>query len=241
MNNLAGLLKRHAAIVMLDTETTGLDPETNQIIELAAIRVEPTGSGGLKISQRMDTFIRLPEGEKIPEKIVELTGITDELLEREGISLERAAGQFFNMVKDGPVLIAAYNAQFDLLFIRELMRGRKFTADFLDVLTVYKDRRAYPHKLANAIIAYDLQDKAQNTHRAIDDVLAMFEVMKAMEDERDDLSSYVNIFGYNVKYGRQGGNIKGVRYYPQPFRKMMTRPEQTLPALFWAHCKGGRS
>lgn len=144
------------------------------------------------------------------------------------------------MVKDGPIVIAAYNAQFDLLFIRELLRGRKFTADFLDVLTVYKDRRAYPHKLANAIVAYDLQDKAQNTHRAIDDVLAMFEVMKAMEAERDDLSSYVNIFGYNPKYGRQGGNIKGVRYYAQPFRKQMTRPEQTLPHLFWAHCKGGR-
>lgn len=239
--NLAGLLKKHSAVVMLDTETSGLDPEINQIIELAAIRVEATASGGLRIAQRMDTFIRLPEGEKLPEKIVELTGITDELLEREGVSTDKAAGQLYNMVKEGPVVIAAYNAQFDLLFIRELLRGRKFTADFLDVLTVYKDRRAYSHKLANAIVAYDLQDKAQNTHRAIDDVLAMFEVMKAMEAERDDLSSYVNIFGFNPKYGRQGGNIKGVRYYAQPFRKQIARPEQTLPALFWARCKGGRT
>lgn len=241
MSNLAGLLKKHKAVVLLDTETSGLDPEKNQIIELAAVRIEATGSGALRIAQRMDTFIRLPEGEKLPEKIVELTGITDEILDREGVRSDAAAGQFYNMVKDGPVLIAAYNAQFDLLFIRELLRGRKFTADFLDVLTVYKDRRAYPHKLANAIIAYELQDKAQNTHRAIDDVLAMFEVMKAMEAERDDLHTYVNIFGFNPKYGRQGGNIKGVRYYAQPFRKQITRPEQTLPALFWAHCKGGRT
>ena len=40
--------------------------------------------------------------------------------------------------------------------------------------------RAYPHKLANAIIAYDLTGKVQNRHRAIDDVLALFEVLKAM-------------------------------------------------------------
>ena len=240
MSNLAGLLKKHKAVVLLDTETSGLDPEKNQIIELAAVRIEATGSGALRIAQRMDTFIRLPEGEKLPEKIVELTGITDEILDREGVRSDAAAGQFYNMVKDGPVLIAAYNAQFDLLFIRELLRGRKFTADFLDVLTVYKDRRAYPHKLANAIIAYELQDKAQNTHRAIDDVLAMFEVMKAMEAERDDLASYINLFGYNARYGRQGGNIKGVRYYPQQFRKQITRPEQTLPSLFWAHCRGSR-
>lgn len=241
MNNFAGLLKKHKAVILLDTETSGLDPEQNQIIELAAIRVEATHTGGLRIAQKMDAFIRLPEGEKLPEKIVELTGITDEILDREGTRSDAAASQFYNMVKDGPVLIAAYNAQFDLLFIRELLRGRKFTADFLDVMTVYKDRRAYPHKLANAIIAYDLQGKVQNSHRAIDDVLAMFEVMKAMETERDDLARYINLFGINPKYGRQGGCIKGVRYYPQPFRKQIARPEQTLPALFWAHCKGGQT
>lgn len=241
MANLTKLLQKYSGLILLDTETSGLDAETDQIIELAAIRIERTGTGALKIAKRMDTFIRLPEGEQLPEKIVNLTGITDELLQREGVSEEKAAAQFYDMVKDGRVLIAAYNAQFDLLFIRELLRGKRLAADFLDVLTVYKDRRAYPHKLADAIIAYDLQDKAQNTHRAIDDVLAMFEVMKAMEEERDDLSTYINIFGYNPKYGRSGNSIKGVRYYAQPFRKMIARPEQTLPALFWAHCKGGRT
>ena len=96
--------------------------------------------------------------------------------------------------------------------------------------SVYKDRRAYPHKLANAIIAYDLAGKVQNSHRAIDDVLALFEVLKAMDDEREDLGSYVNLFGYNPKYGVSGRRIVGVRYEPQSFSKGLTRPEQTLPA-----------
>lgn len=86
------------------------------------------------------------------------------------------------------------------------------TVDWLDSLTVYKDRRPYPHKLANAILAYGLEDKVQNSHRAIDDVLALFEVLKAMDAERDDLASYVNLFGYNPKYGVSGRRIVGVRY-----------------------------
>jgi len=114
---------------------------------------------------------------------------------------------------------------------RGLPRGQKFgRIDWLDSLTVYKDRRAYPHKLANAIIAYDLTGKVQNSHRAIDDVLALFEVLKAMDDEREDLGSYVNLFGYNPKYGVSGRRIVGVRYEPQSFSKGLTRPEQTLPA-----------
>lgn len=70
----------------------------------------------------------------------------------------------------------------------------------------------------------------QNSHRAIDDVLALFEVLKAMDEERDDLCTYVNLFGYNPKYGVSGRRITGVRYEPQGFNKTITRPEQTLPA-----------
>ena len=134
-------------------------------------------------------------------------------------------------MQNGPTLMIAHNAQFDACFLRGLLRGQKVgRIDWLDSLTVYKDRRAYPHKLANAIIAYDLTGKVQNSHRAIDDVLALFEVLKAMDDEREDLGSYVNLFGYNPKYGVSGRRIAGVRYEPQSFSKGLTRPEQTLPA-----------
>ena len=46
----------------------------------------------------------------------------------------------------------------------------------------------------------------------------------------EDLGSYVNLFGYNPKYGVSGRRIVGVRYEPQSFSKGLTRPEQTLPA-----------
>ena len=88
MSNLSSLFDRYKALVVFDTETSGLDFDNDQIIELAALRVERTATGGLRIAGKMDTFIKLPEGETLPENIVSLTGITDERLQTEG-----AAGQ----------------------------------------------------------------------------------------------------------------------------------------------------
>ena len=230
--NLKSLLNEYKALVIFDTETTGLDPDTKQIIELAALRVECTETGALRIADRMDTFIKLPEGEKLPGNIIELTGITDRMLETEGVQPAAAASQIAAMMQDGPVLMIAHNAQFDAGFLRNLLRGYRFsTVHWLDTLTVYKDRRPYPHKLANAITAYNLDDKVQNSHRAIDVVLALFEVLKAMDEERDDLLLYVNLFGYNPKFGISGQKVNGVLYAAQRFRDRMTDPDETLPAI----------
>ena len=196
MSNLSTLFDRYKALVVFDTETSGLDFDNDQIIELAALRVERTATGGLRIAGKMDTFIKLPEGETLPENIVSLTGITDERLQTEGVQPVKAAGQIAKLMQNGPTLMIAHNAQFDACFLRGLLRGQKVgRIDWLDSLTVYKDRRAYPHKLANAIIAYDLTGKVQNSHRAIDDVLALFEVLKAMDDEREDDHGLSDLLG----------------------------------------------
>lgn len=230
------LFDRYGAVVFFDTETTGLDADTCQIIELAAIRVEKVEDGKFR-QVAADMFIRLPEGQKIPEKIVELTGITDEMLEAEGVTEAEAAGVFVRMIgrDKGPVLLVAHNAQFDLLFVQAMLARHYWpdilrNDDFLDSLTVYKDRRPYPHKLANAIAAYKLEDKVQNTHRAIDDVKALLQVVGAMEKERADLLNYVNVFGYNPKYGVSGRRIDGVTYWPQEFANYIREPSFTLPA-----------
>lgn len=228
-------LKGYENLVFFDTETTGFDGKENRIIELAAIRISPVGE------YRMDRFIKLPSGQKIPEKVVELTHITDEMLDKEGVSEEEAAAEFAGLcMAGGKTLLIAHNAQFDLNFVgwafvryreKHPEWNRYFNmADYLDTLTVYKDRRKYPHKLANAIEAYNLGDKVQNTHRAIDDCLALYEVTKAMQAERDDLESYINIFGYNNKYGISGSGLKKVTYHAQGFRDYMAASDQTLPA-----------
>ena len=90
--------------------------------------------------------------------------------------------------------------------------------DKLDLLTVYKDRRSFPHKLCNAIEAYGLEDKVVNSHRAVDDVLATLAVMEAMDLEKDDLIRYVNLFGYSLKYGIDGKPIGSVTYKSQGYK-----------------------
>ena len=115
MNELRDIFTKYKAVVFFDTETTGLEAESCQIIELAAIRVEKTERGTLRMADSADVFVKLPEGERIPQKIVELTGITDEQLENEGITEAEAAARFTELISGGRVLLVAHNAQFDLL------------------------------------------------------------------------------------------------------------------------------
>ena len=110
-------------------------------------------------------------------------------------------------------LIIGYNAQFDVSFLEEIRKecdGAPFNADYLDVLSVYRDRARAPHKLSDAIRHYSLGCK--NLHRASDDANALYEVTKALANERDVLLEYVNLFGYRQKYGICGHRISGVKY-----------------------------
>lgn len=69
MSNLANIFTKYKAVVFFDTETTGLDADTCQIIELAAIRIEQTDHGTLRMASSADVFIKLPDGQRLPEKI----------------------------------------------------------------------------------------------------------------------------------------------------------------------------
>ena len=75
-----------------------------------------------------------------------------------------------------------------------------------------------------------MQDKVCNSHRAIDDVRATVEVLRAMEAERDDLASYIDLFGYSRKYGVSGTRISSVRYVPQGYHETQKLYEK-LPDL----------
>lgn len=206
-------------IVVLDTETTGIDFRRDEIIELAAMRVVKNGSN-LHIAAETDVFIRLTAGRKIPKLITDLTGITDHMLDEQGIEKNEACEGFAQLLRGKNTLLAAYNAHFDLCFLYYFMSafgcaGLLKSVKMLDILTVYKDRRDYPHKLQNAVDAYAL--KTQNTHRAIDDTKAAFELMIAMDKERPDLGRYINLFGFNPKYGLPRPKISSVTYRPQSY------------------------
>ena len=218
---LEQLFEAYQRLLVLDTETSGLRFDADEIIELAAVTVE-MGTEGPEITGEYDHLIRLSPGVRLDRRIEELTGITQAALEQEGISKASACSDFAALLGGQKTLLVAYNAHFDLSFLYYFLcrDGNPLllqAPDFLDALSVYKDRRAYPHKLKDAIAAYGLEGRVVNSHRAIDDVKATVEVLKAMDAERSDLCRYVNLFGYNPKYGVEGRRIRSVRYVPQPY------------------------
>ncbi len=217
---LSHLLKDYDTLVVLDTETTGLDFEQNEIIELAAMAVG-LENGQVVVRQEMDQLIYM-DASWLSPKITELTGISKEEIDRDGVSKEAACQEFGQLLSYGKTLICAYNAQFDLNFLFyylhrlekvSLLQGK----DFFDALTTFKDRRPFPHKLKDAIVAYDLSDKVVNSHRALDDVRATLEVVISMAEEKQNLDKYVNLFGYNPKYGISGKRIRSITYEKQPY------------------------
>ena len=214
------LFEKYDRLVLFDTETTGLQYNRDEIIEFAAVVVEQR-DGKHVIVQEYDELVALSPGGFVPPKITELTGISTQDLRERGLPKTRVARDISEMMQ-GNTLLLAYNAHFDLSFLyyfllRDgdpmILKGK----DKLDLLTVYKDRRSYPHKLCNAIDAYGLSGKVVNSHRAVDDVVATVAVMEEMEKERADLLSYVNLFGYNPKYGIGGKPIGSITYKPQPY------------------------
>ena len=219
------LFSKYDRLVLFDTETTGLLFSRDEIIEFAAVVVE-CQNGTPTVVQEYDELIALSPGGFVPPKIEELTGISTQDLRERGLPKTRVARDIADMI-GGNTLLLAYNAHFDLSFLYYfllrhgdpmILKGK----DKLDLLTVYKDRQPYPHKLCNAIEAYGLSGRVCNSHRAVDDVLATVAVMEEMEKELPDLDRYINLFGYNPKYGVDGKPIGSVAYKPQPYNP--TRP-----------------
>ena len=234
---VSSIYERYEKVIFFDTETTGFDPEKDQIIELAAV-VTGFGMGPIEY----DKFVQLEHVKELPEKITDLTGITPLHL-ASGITERQMTQDFSEFCRPrnpGGTLLVAHNAQFDLSFMgKTMVRHMKeddtkvvqpFTnADYLDTLTVYKDRAGFPHKLKDAITHYGLDGQVQNTHRAIDDAKALWAVFDAMAAERDDLADYINLFGYNEKYGISGPKFKKVTYAAQGYQFSMADANKTFP------------
>jgi len=220
MANLASLFEKYDRLMLFDTETTGLLYNRDEIIEFAAVIVEQV-NGVPAVVREYDELVSLSPGGFVPPKIEQLTGISTQDIRERGLPKTRVCRDIAEMIR-GNTLLLAYNAHFDLSFLfymllrdgdPAILKGK----DKLDLLTVYKDRRPYPHRLCNAIDAYGLTGKVVNSHRAVDDVIATVAVMEEMEREKDDLLYYVNLFGYNPKYGIEGKAIGSVTYRPQPY------------------------
>ena len=215
-------------VIYFDTETSGLNCRNCKIIELAMLTVVDG-----EIVEEYDEFINI--GQAISPKIISLTGITNEMLAEEGQSEETVAIDLKKKLTEDTIMIA-HNAQFDLSFIYFLLK-RHYPDEaedivgnirWLDTLTVLKDRMDYPHKLVDAVEHYGVEKV--NFHRAIDDTKALYSVTQELKLERDDLEEYINVFGFNPKYGVGMFRFPFIKYKPQYYHNRgKLPPNEILP------------
>ncbi len=96
--------------IFLDVETTGLDPATDQIIELAMVPFDFARDGRIFTVQESFERYRDP-GRPIPPSVTELTGISDETVAGQAIDPAEVAAFI-----EGATIVVAHNAGFDRLF-----------------------------------------------------------------------------------------------------------------------------
>lgn len=157
--------------VVFDIETTGLDPEFDEIIEIGAVKIKD----GIKI----DTFNSLIKPEyEIDEFITELTGITNGMVEN-APSIDEVLPKFMDFIRD--YIIIGHNVNFDINFIYDNLEELNIppiTNDFVDTLRI--SRRLIPelkhHKLSDLANYFNID--TNGSHRSLKDVEITLEVLK---------------------------------------------------------------
>jgi len=96
--------------VVIDVETSGLLPEKHEIIEIGAILVKEHD-----ITERFSALVR-PQN-AITTMIEKVTGISNAMLQKEGVPVSEALQQFIAVLSDFPVV--SHNVDFDLSFLRK--------------------------------------------------------------------------------------------------------------------------
>lgn len=164
-----------SAVVVLDFETTGLNPFADRIIEIGAVKLEN--------GQVTDTFSMLVNpGIPLSAKVIQITGIQDFMLKDQPPASE-ALPKLMDFIGSSP--LAAHNASFDMAFLRsELERiGLAFNLPEIDTL-------AFAHKLYPGLKRYNLSSLCRhlgvvlkNAHRAVHDASATAQCLAIMLDQ----------------------------------------------------------
>jgi DNA polymerase-3 subunit alpha (Gram-positive type) len=165
--------------VALDLETTGVSPANDKIIEIGMAKV----LGG-KITECYQTMIN--PREKLQKRIVELTGITDEMLANQPVIAE-VLGDVVEFIGELPIL--GHNIIFDYSFLKKACVNQNISFEKEGIDTLKLARRLLPeleHKNLDYLCAH-FKINPGNSHRALDDACSAHELFgKLYEIKPDD-------------------------------------------------------
>ena len=162
---------------VLDLETTGFSATTEKITEVGIMKV--------KNGEVIDEFSTFVNPEKhIPERVTEVTNITDEMVKDAGTIKEIFPKILEFLGDDKETVIVAHNANFDVGFLKQNAKslGYDFDYTYLDTLSLAKDLFPDYKKYKLGKIAENLGIKVEVAHRALDDVDTTVKVFNVMVD-----------------------------------------------------------
>ncbi|MBO5397329.1 MAG: PolC-type DNA polymerase III [Clostridia bacterium] len=176
---------------VLDLETTGLSSKNDKITEIGVIKYK----NGEKIGE-FECFVN-PE-RPIPEKVVEVTHITDEMV-KDAETIDKVLPKLIEFLGDS--VLVAHNADFDTGFLRHNFEqyGYKFDYTYIDTLRLAKAIFPEYKKYKLGIIADNLGIKVDVAHRALDDVKTLVEVFKVMIEEAKKVDA-THIIDFDNKF-----------------------------------------
>jgi DNA polymerase-3 subunit epsilon len=161
--------------IFYDTETTGVKPEKDRVIELAAYDPE-----------RNRTFVQLLHpGCPIPPEASKIHNITDAMVQ-DAPTFGAIIDDFVQFCEGDVVLIAHNNDQFDIHFLRQEFSRHQRTLPPWNFFDTLKWARRYRpdlprHSLQFLREVYGIV--SNNAHRALDDVMVLHQVFKQMTDD----------------------------------------------------------
>ena len=149
--------------VAFDLETTGLSSKNDQIIEIGAVVMR-----GNEEIKRFQSFV--DPGRKLDSKIIELTGITNDMLVG-APRLEQVFPDFLEFIGDR--ILVAHNADFDTGFIRAACERLNIPYTFTSADTLILAQNLMPqlNKFKLDVVANALSLPEFNHHRAADDAV----------------------------------------------------------------------
>ncbi|MCD8206487.1 MAG: ribonuclease H-like domain-containing protein [Bacteroidales bacterium] len=182
MNTLSINQTNHENLVIFDCETTGLEPHTEWIIQLCAIKVKKEN---WETIGEFKEYVIPPveeEGFIVSQGAFEVHGLSKEFILENGKPLKEVAPRFLEFIKGCDV--AGYNSnRFDVRFIYNNFKkiGLNLTMDhrFYDVMLM--ESHAHPRKLGRLYEDYTgktMEESGLSAHDALSDVKATAIVMQ---------------------------------------------------------------
>lgn len=156
-------------VVVFDIETTGLEASRCEILEIGAVKIH----NGKKI-ETFETFVKPTT--KIPEEIINLTGITDDMV-KNAPNISKVIADFYKFCYGCTII--AYNIDFDYRFINQFGKKHGYIFDNKQIDALYLARAFIPglKNFKLGTVCKKLEVSLENAHRAVHDAMATADVV----------------------------------------------------------------